>query len=306
MKIATEFSPTFDWYQATFKNPPGYLIDALREHRDFGSVEGAKPLHGYSIADQIRSCDGETIATVHYGGNHSNGVPTTHLISTGSQAETVAHLMRTSLPNHEVTRLDVCVDYMFPNLFDLMIEPLLAIAKTSGVRPYRNGDWDSATPARTLYLGSPSSRARLRVYEKGVQLMETGQYQPNQVLCFSESSKSHGDYEKQRTAIAEELDIRNWVRFELQLRPQGSNQRGIFAHATAEQCWGASPASRSLIEAIGGPTLKPMKLQHKKMSDLDRKMHFMAKHYGSACREYVSKHGKQEFIQQLCFQMDIE
>jgi hypothetical protein len=306
MKIATDFEPSFDWYQATFKNPPGYLIDALKEHRDFGSIEGTRPQNGYSMAEAIRTCDGETLATIHYGGNLSNGVPTSHLISTGSTADSVAHLMRQALPNHQVTRLDVCLDYMFPKLFDLMVEPLLKIAETSGVRPYRAGDWDSDTPARTLYLGSPSSRSRMRIYEKGVQLMETGQYQPNQVLCFSESSKSSGDYEKQRTAIADQLNVRDWVRFELQLRPSGSQQRFLFAHASAEECWGASPASRSLIESIGGPTLKPMKLQHKKMSELDRKMHFMAKHYGAACREFVSKHGKNEFIEQLCFKMDIE
>ena len=305
MNIGSTFKPAFDWYQATFLNPPGYLIDALRDHRDFGQVQPAKPQNSYSMADQILSLDGEKLATIHYGGNLSNGIPTTHLISSGSVADTVSDLLRSALPNHTVTRLDVCLDYIFPNLFELVTPLLLDIAKTSRLRPYRAGDWDSASPSRTLYLGSPSSRFRMRVYEKGIQLQETKTFQPNQVLCFSESSRNVTDYEKQRTAIADELNIRDWVRFELQIRPSDPMSRKILASATADECWGVSPASRSLIESIGGPKMNPLKIQHKNMSDLDRRMYFLAKHYGATGREYSQKFGKEAFIQQLCLDMGI-
>jgi hypothetical protein len=299
MKVV-DFEPKFDWYQATFDQPPGYLIDALRSHKSFGEVEGCRPQNGYRMADRIVGLDGESLATIHYGGNNSkDGRPNTHLIASSGTSDECAALLRSEFPSHLVTRCDVCVDLIKPDLFNECLPVLLAIAKNCGVRPFRQGDWDSDSMARTLMLGSPTSGVRHRIYEKGMEQFEKGilTQDPNQDLFFSESSRSSPGYEKNESDGIYRL--RDWVRFELQLRVKGEDSRSLVARLPADQIWGCSPTSRLIVEAIGGPKLKAISVNEKRVSSLERSYMYGVNQYGQTFRELAQKRGRREFMRQL-------
>lgn len=176
----------FDWYQATVHGSTEAVLTAVNTAMlgafDLADLAPATPLNGYTHAAVVRR--GEVVlASIFWGGN-----PGVNVKGTGENAPTVAQALRSLPYRHRVTRVDSCVDWVEPGLFDSLAAALIAFALEHDIQINQQGDWERGQ-ARTLYLGAPSSAVRLVLYEKGY---ETG-----------------GDP--------------NWVRLEVRVRPRGGH-----------------------------------------------------------------------------------
>lgn len=154
---------SFDWYQASVHGfEPDQVVGAFLRADPVLSARPGRPKNGYDFGADLVAGDVVRLR-VWWGGNA--GV---HVIATGGDSPWAAGVLRASFP-HECTRVDSCVDWDEPGLFDDLAANLIAYAKSHRIAINQQGDWVRGM-ARTLYLGSPSSDLRLVVYEKGYQV----------------------------------------------------------------------------------------------------------------------------------------
>lgn len=198
----------FDWYQATVHCLADDLITEVAKMHPDGDIQDGRGRNNYKHSTSIVLPDGDVAAVVYHGGE--NGAP--NVQGSSAHAEPLAKMLRSVFAHqHEVTRADVCADMMAPGLWDAL-HPLCQQV----VRQYRlKGRMqlpDDLSEGRTYYMGSPTSQAMARMYEKGKeQLLKTGDPVFKGML--------------------------DWVRVELQVRPKKEN-RTLFAHVTPSQAWG--------------------------------------------------------------------
>ena len=83
------------------------------------------------------------------------------------------------MAEHSVSRIDVAEDMQEVGLFEKLTDSLLEHGKRNRVKVSTVGDWltDDAIDGRTLYLGSPTSAATIRLYEKGKQICKSAFYE---------------------------------------------------------------------------------------------------------------------------------
>ena len=185
----------FDWYQVTFdpEIEPDKVIEHLLSSFDLVSVERTSPrVKQYARAvDIVRGS--RVIAHVCWDGCNE-GV---HLIATGSIADDVANWLQCNYSGrYGVSRADVRIDFVESGAFDFLTNLAFEFAKERKIVTNHQGDWLTGERGRTLYIGSKSSVAQVRIYEKG--------------------KKEGGDP--------------NWVRIEAQVRP--SKRRGKLEAST--------------------------------------------------------------------------
>lgn len=156
-------------------------------------------MHGYSHCAEL--CSGDDVWTrVFY---TPGGTP--WLQASGQNAQPIENALRRLGFPYRVTRKDAALD-----LYDAEWFPVLtqvgkdhATRNAPPLKVEHAGDWQYGIKGRTLYLGSRSSRAFIRLYEKG--------------------RKEHCDP--------------NWVRLEVQYNPQGEHEQRQAAQMTAAQVW---------------------------------------------------------------------
>lgn len=205
----------WDWYQATVHGlDVDAVVGALQRHHDLADVVPDRGKNGYTHGAAIRRGD-RTLARVWWGGN--KGV---HVIGTGEDAPAVREVLE-GLPTvhpHQPTRVDACEDWRGdPALFDRLSAALIGYARENRISINQQGDWVRGE-ARTLYLGSKHSVARLVLYEKG--------------------------YEQGPGA-----DL-TWVRLEVRVRPAGW-ARDMVARWTPGEAFGASQWLLEALACIG-------------------------------------------------------
>lgn len=198
----------FDWYSATMDVPPSLIADALiSEHPAASSWREGRGQNGYARSMSVTDSDGETLATILHGGR--NMAP--HAYASGCEAPVFSDIIRRHWPDaHKVTRLDSCRDV--PGSFEDLHPALQILAKARGLLGESRIPDDPERGA-TYYLGSPSSRVRMRMYEKGKELR----------------SKGH-------EVTEDDLEM---LRFEVQLRPTKEG-RETAAHLSPDEVWGAT------------------------------------------------------------------
>lgn len=225
----------FDWYQATvLRADPNRLARDLADEYEWSEIEPASPRHGYRYAVQI--VRGTTIATVMWGGDtQGTGV---HVIASGDRAHGVAIWLRTKYPLHHVTRMDAALDLdrasvdtpthliggVGPtcDLFDQLEVAVRseAINRRMETSFQRYSSGLDGELGRTLYLGSPASRMRLRVYEKGKK---------------------------------DDPDRRpNWVRIEAQYRPKKRHHKEAAATMAPDQVFAVSKWTNAIWSVATG------------------------------------------------------
>lgn len=152
---------------------------------------------------------------------------------------------------HRVTRVDSCADFDAQGAFESLLEPCLEVKKAHRLKGSKLGDWDDfPDDGRTLYLGSPSSVSRVRLYEKGKQPGYTHLGKPD------------------------------WVRLEVQVRP-AKEAKESYNKITPQECWGASKWTRDLAAKVlqNHVEAHPAGSIYKK-SERDRAMWWACKQYG--------------------------
>lgn len=257
-------SPRFDWMQATISEDPGDIFEVLAGTLG-GDLEAARGLNGYHHSRLVKR-RGETLARVLYGG--PNGWP--HVIATGVASDDVVPVVRDAWPEHEVTRMDTAQDFEREGGYDrvaALMEDLgsrrrLSVTKLESVR---NG-----VRSRTLYLGAPSSRIRVRLYEKG-------------------------RFEQQQGHEASE----HWFRLESQIRPTGKEARKIASFVDPSEAWGMARWTRELAADAMGLDVEPITMQQRREPDYMRAIRSLAKQYGATLAKATEIEGSWDGVREL-------
>lgn len=204
----------FDAYTATTQAANHYQLAELLGD-GLTPTEG-RGFHGFGGRIGFKDQTGTEVGSVLWGGQHRDR---TMIEVKGERTPEVVERLRSLFP-HRVTRVDSCADFDAPRAFSRVLRHCQAVKRAHRLWGERRGDWeDHPEKGRTFYLGANTSPTRSRLYEKGLQ--------PE----YAHLSKP------------------NWIRLELQVRPQ-KDARESFAALAPGQVWGASKWSRDLAASV--------------------------------------------------------
>src|SRR5665811_2181912 len=150
-----------------------------------------------------------TVATVYAGG--PNGAP--HAVATGLASEKFAAVVRRNWPNAQrVSRVDSRIDFggaeSDSRTWDILYATVVAFARERGLATTIHGDFlGSGEAGRTLYVGSPKSEVRLRLYEKSKEVRAHSRTRSGSVVS-------------------------DWVRVEVEVKPRKRTARQRAATAS--------------------------------------------------------------------------
>lgn len=195
---------------------------------------------------------------------HDAVLDTAYFEVKGEHTPEAASCIRRHWPmGHTVSRLDACEDYdeagSFDRLTAIMDEAKDPRVKSKIVAP-RDGD-----RGRTIYWGSPTSRAMVRVYEAG-KMQER--------LKFGRP---------------------NWVRAEAQVRPGKALEKRAAAQITPLEAWGFSAWSKRAAEVLSGCEL-PRFAPPQDAPTFDRTTLYLARTFRNHWAELLADLGDWECI----------
>lgn len=201
--------PFFDWYSVTFyefqeRKPEdigNFLGQIEKSFFNFYAmachwVKVEKGRNGYPLhARLVNEETGEFIMTACYG---SLEMPP-NVFASGETAQLWYQLCSLNLfGRFWVARADVAYDTTtIP--FDKLIDFGRWFSRKKNLKTSVVGDWDRAQDGRTYYIGSRSSVAYLRIYEKGIQTKTD----PNWIRVEFEF-KPHKDFRKRAASLSPE------------------------------------------------------------------------------------------------------
>lgn len=236
----------FDWYQATVNAPHPDIFSAMEKAYPHSDLRPAKPSNGYTYGAELVLGDLPLVRTM-WGG--VNGDDTTHCVATGRNSEPFAGFIRRDFPDHQVSRADVAIDYHEEGSFKKLAGLLIGYSKGKRLKTATAGDWIKNEGGRTLYLGSRSSTAYLRLYEKGKQLVET--------------------------------EHPHWTRCELEVKPSSKEGKALLSRMSPMELWGTAGWARDVAALLGKSGIPRAQVGTLYTpSDDDRALHFMLKQYG--------------------------
>lgn len=233
-------------------------MDVLSSSEFFGSWEQTRPLKNYNEAAAF-VLGGDVLFKINFGGQNAEHGP--NVVASGQSAQPLSELLRGRFP-HRVSRLDSCEDYYHPDAYPYLRGLGLKIAKEHKlqcreiVKPLPESD-----DGRTLYLGSQTSAISMRIYEKGKQL------------------DVHAD----------------WVRAELQVRPQKDNKH-LASLMDSTEVWGLSKWSHAMALQLGKKGLQRVEANVYQQSDHERAKRFMLKQYRKVLEQMLADHGSPEAV----------
>lgn len=254
----------FDWYQATIPAPLNDVLEVLSTLEDSFTLAHSKGHHGYAHETRVEGLQG-TIGRVWHGGCHE--LP--HAVLTGEMAQPGAELIRVHWPDHMVSRLDAAEDWADP-VFDRIQGAMLDVAQTSRLKVDTRGDHLLTKQGRTIYLGSPKSVVRARLYDKAAELRSKFAADP---LRLSQ--------------IPEHL-----VRFEAQVRPATQQAKRGFAKIEPMQVMGSAAWLREVWAKVAGIECTPVQAgKGYRQADDERAYAYLLAQYGGLLERLKSTHG---------------
>lgn len=248
----------FDAYTATTKAVTRQEMLDIVCDQDDEVIEGMNGYHFFDHKDVIKDRDGNHVGSVLYGGErHGDRVM---LEVKGYRTTNAVRDLRKASIRHRCTRVDSRLDFDFPNAFQTLLDPVMAIKRRCDLYGNRDGDWDKPELGRTQYVGAKTSPVRVRLYEKGKE--------PS--MRF--------------------LNRPDLVRLEVQVRPQGDSKE-LFALASPIDCWGAANWTGELAGELLQMKIEALKAKSiKTQNALDAKLAWMCKQYGPSLIELLHLH----------------
>jgi DNA relaxase NicK len=242
----------WDWSATTHEASDG-CVDEVLHLLGAKNVVPGKGLQGWTQSVKAFDGDGHALGSVYFGGSRDD----IHVVSTSSMADTARPLVA-GYGNAKTARVDTRVDTLLP--WDQLAEVLNAAAETYGAQiTFMESKERGVSKGRTLYLGAPSSRIRVRVYEKWLE-------SPNE-YAFGTN------------------------RVEVQLRPH-SAAKGTVSSWTPGETFCASRTTRDLAERLGNSFAPEATLRIKpKTPTLDETLQAMARQYGPAVARFLEHTG---------------
>ena len=242
-----------DWYAGSVDVDIDRLIDALCQYLGTEVLELATAHNGYKHAAQLVA-DNIVYATISWGGVN----PRPFVQSTGGVSENVMNVLRRLPWPHTVSRMDSAIDFFGGTSFDTLVSIILGILDSHsfvGTVPKISqvGDWIHGQ-ARTLYVGSRTSRCFVRVYEKTAE------------------RRAKGD-----TNVPDD-----WVRVELEYKPLNKVGKRELSTLTPDACWGASGWTRAVYARICSlENVSPLTAPLPKKSKLAKAVTALFRQYGN-------------------------
>lgn len=248
----------FDAYSATTTAANPYQLAELLG----GELQSKQGRGFHTFGHRLAFSDesGTEVGSVMWGGQQGERVM---MEVKGERTPEVVERLRSVFP-HQVTRVDSCADFDAPGAFESLLGPVREVKDKHRVWGEQRGDWDQPEKGRTQTLGAKSSPTTLRLYEKGKQ-----------------PEYAH-------------LARTDWVRIEVQVRPQ---KEAKFAYAQLQplEVWGASRWSRDLAAAVLRQHVDPHPAGTVyRKSDLERKLDALCRQYGPTLLELVEACGSWE------------
>lgn len=240
----------FDAYTATFRDVTSTDLIHVLASCATGNVEVEKGRGFHRFADRFTVFDAcGSFGFVSQGGANEG----LYMLEVkGDRTPLVVDSLRSNFPEHSVTRVDSCVDFERSGIFEDLTERCLQVKRKHRVKGSKDGDWeDYPEDGRTLYVGSPRSSTRTRLYEKGKQPENRHFNRPD------------------------------WVRLEVQVRPKTKDVKKVFSVLSPDEIWGASKWSRELAGLVFKQHVDSFMADRPyKKSDRDTAMYWLTRHYG--------------------------
>jgi len=250
----------FDAYTATTSAANPYQLSDL-----FGSGLEQKEGRGFhTFGHRLSFSDesGTEVGFVQWGGKQGDR---SMIEVKGERTPEVVERLRSRFP-HRVTRLDSCADFDAPGAFQRLLRPVRAVKRDHRIWGERRGDWQQPEKGRTMNLGAPTSPTKFRLYEKGKQ-----------------PEYAH-------------LSRFDWVRAEIQVRPQ-KEAKASYAAITPLDAWGASRWSRDLAARILSDHVDPHPAGTVyRRTDLESRIDWVCKQAGPTLLELLAEVGTWECV----------
>jgi hypothetical protein len=257
-------STRFDWMSATIRDDVIDISDTIALALG-GDISDGRGLNGYRASKVVKR-DDETLARVLYGGN---GNP--HVIASGAPTDEVVPVIRAVWGDaHEVTRMDTAQDFDQEGGYERLRSVLSRLADAHRITLMTMESTRRGITSRTTYLGSPTSRVRVRLYEKG---------------CFEQQER--------REASGD------WVRLEAQIRPTGRDARTRAAHLDSLEAWGISRWTRELAREAMGADVEPVVMRLHREPDYMRAMRSLQRQYGPTLERALEVEGSWDNVGRL-------
>jgi hypothetical protein len=260
----------FDWYQATIRTPVDDVLEGLSNGLEGVFLTHGRGHHGYAHSTVLEAADGFK-ATVWHGGSHE--FP--HAVLTGEAAQPGAEMIRAKFPDHAVTRVDAREDFGDEGAFDRILPELLHVAKGHRVKVDTRGDHLLTHEGRTVYLGSPSSACRQRLYDKAAELRAKFAADPVRLAQVPP----------------------HLARLEAQVRPQTREARAAFATIEPMAVMGSSAWLREVWQRVAGLELEPVQVGKPwRQSDDERAYGYLLAQYGGLLRRICGDLGTWDMV----------
>jgi DNA relaxase NicK len=166
--------------------------------------------------------------------------------------------------DHRPARIDVAEDRRAQGLFHRLHRLSKRIAKRYGVQWRPEGDWSTPDAGRTIYLGSRSSQLMLRIYEKGI------------LFC-------------KQTGAPLTDELRNWVRIEVEFKPQNQRARKLARTIEPAAIWGTSAWLADFAREAFAMEAERVNINQRRESDQQRALRFMGNQYGAHLQALLSE-----------------
>ena len=257
-----EVPPRFDWMQKTVHEDPRDIYELLAGTLG-GELEPGRGLNGYHRSMAVKRA-GETLARVLFGG--PNGWP--NVVTSGPATDDVAPVMRGAWDRAEVTRMDSASDFDSPGGYEAVRAILEAIHERTGLTKYELSSTKRGVTSATYYLGAPSSRVRVRLYQKG----------------RFERQQGHAEASE------------NWFRLEGQVRPTGADARRRASTMDALEVWGFSPTLRELARDVLGADVERVNPNLRRDPDYERALEALKRQYGATLEKLLAVEGSWDAV----------
>ena len=261
----------FDYYSATVETDPMTVLKTLSKLGDptlTKRCDGLARAYRYDNGWEIVHPDTGTVCKVLVADGKR---PFAFASSDATDAFTDA--VREEWPTrHLVTRMDPCEDF-YDESARLKIRRLMrSVAKERRMHYQVIRSPLDRTAGQTTYLGSPSSSYRMRLYDKGWERFAHVQ---------ARLGRANVDPASMTFTASDGTLIRpaDWIRAELQARPEGEEARRAAAAATPEEAWGFSDWTHDLARRAFALDLERAYIRLRKLSADDEALRWMVRQY---------------------------
>lgn len=258
----------FDWYQTTIEDTPSHAIETLKKlGHEVRPADGPARAYRYRQGWEIHHNERGVVARIFAGGNGDKP----HALASSDETDAFVDLVRNEWAGrHLVTRMDSAQDFNEPGAFRRLRRVARKVAKSHRMSFSAIGDELHQEAGRTQYIGSRKSDYLGRLYEKGYeQMAKVRGLLPGMVVETITN-----------TATGEQVKPEDWVRLELQARPQGEEARRVAAVATPEQAWTFTDWTQELAREALALDLERFYVRTRKVSKDEEALRWMCQQYG--------------------------